>query len=195
MESCGERETAGCCGRMHTCRASSSWPPSRSHRPGPESDGLTRGRRGKLARPGLPLRPLFRECFAGVPLLRRHGTARTLPAPVEPWILLRDGRHGKIRKLARLARCARCWAHEKPRRLHLRHFGRMRIVLDARVALFATQNAVNTGCMFRGINRDAFAIARCHSRLAMAGQAALVLLERLWRLYLRSAVSVCRGAD
>lgn len=79
--------------------------------------------------------------------------------------------------------------------LNLGYFRGMRIVLDARVAIFATQNTVDAGCMLRGINRDAFAVARCHSCLAMAGQAALILLERLRRLYLRSAASVCRGAD
>jgi hypothetical protein len=63
------------------------------------------------------------------------------------------------------------------------------------VTIFAAQNTVDAGCMLRSINRNSFAIARCHARLAMASEAALVLLEGLWRLYLRSGTGVCRGSD
>jgi hypothetical protein len=52
------------------------------------------------------------------------------------------------------------------------------------VAFGATQNAVDAGRMFGGINRDALAARRRHSRPAVAGEAAFVLLERMGRFRL-----------
>ena len=80
------------------------------------------------------------------------------------------------------------------RALNPRHFGGVRIVLDVRVAVGAAQNAVHAGRMLGGIDRDAFAVARGHSRLTVAGQAAFVLLERLGRLRLCPGAGVCRRA-
>jgi hypothetical protein len=60
------------------------------------------------------------------------------------------------------------------RAANLRYFGRVRIVLDGRVAAGAAQNAMDAGRMLGGINRDVFAAARRHSRLAVTGQAAFV---------------------
>jgi hypothetical protein len=52
------------------------------------------------------------------------------------------------------------------------------------VAVGAAQSAVDAGRMFGGINRDALAVPRSHSRLAVAGEAAFILLERLGRFRL-----------
>lgn len=71
-------------------------------------------------------------------------------------------------------------------------FGGMRIVLDARVAVSTAQNAVHAGGVLGGIDRDAFAVARGHSRLTVASQAAFVLLEWLGRPHLCPGAGVCR---
>ena len=65
------------------------------------------------------------------------------------------------------------------RAFYLRYFGGVRIVLDACVAFSAAQNAVDTGRVLGGINRDAFPAVRLHSPLAVAGQATFVLPQRL----------------
>ena len=65
------------------------------------------------------------------------------------------------------------------RTLNLRHFVGMRKIFNGRVAVLAAQSAVDTGRMFRGINRNAFAGGRSHSRLAVTGKAAFILLQ--WR--------------
>ncbi len=91
---------------------------------------------------------------------------------------------GKVGSLIGVASCA----------LNTRHFRGVGTVLDVRVAIGAAQNAVHTGRMLGGIDRDAFAVARGHSRLTMASQAAFVLLKGLGRLHLCSGAGVCRGA-
>ena len=55
----------------------------------------------------------------------------------------------------------------------------MRIVLYGLVAVFAGQSTVNTSCVFAGINRNALAFVRGHSRLPVTGEAAFILLERM----------------
>ena len=62
---------------------------------------------------------------------------------------------------------------------NLRHFVGVWKVLDGCVAVVAAQSAVDAGHMLGGINRDAFAAGRRHSRLAVAGEAVFVLLERM----------------
>ena len=81
------------------------------------------------------------------------------------------------------------------RALNFRRFGGVRIVLDAGVAVFAAQNAVDAGRVLRRIKRDALAVTRRHSRLTMAGQATFVLFQRMGHLSLCSATGVCRDAD
>ena len=81
------------------------------------------------------------------------------------------------------------------RALNLRHFRRVRKILDGRVAIVAAQNAVDTGRMFGGINRDAFAAGRGHPRLAVAGQAAFILLQWMRRFRLGASPSRCQHAD
>jgi len=63
------------------------------------------------------------------------------------------------------------------RTLNLRHFVGVRKILNGRVAVVAAQSAVDTGCVPGGINRDAFAGGRRHSRLAVTGEAAFILLQ------------------
>lgn len=79
------------------------------------------------------------------------------------------------------------------RALNTRHFRGVRKVLDVRVAIGAAQNAMHTGSMLGGINRDAFSVARGHSRLTVASQAAFVLLKRLDGL--RLGPGVCRSIE
>ena len=75
------RETAGCCGRRRKCPADFSWLPSRPHRSKSESDAPVHGRRRNSVHPDRLPQPLVRVCFAGIPSLHRHDTARTSPAP------------------------------------------------------------------------------------------------------------------
>jgi hypothetical protein len=42
------------------------------------------------------------------------------------------------------------------RALNLRYFGGVRILFDGRMAILATQDSVNAGRMFGGIDRNAF---------------------------------------
>lgn len=79
-----------------------------------------------------------------------------------------------MRSLVGMASCA----------FYLRYFGGVRIILDDGVAVGATQNSVDAGGMPGGINRDALSLVGLHPRLAMAGQAAFVLLQRLRQLRL-----------
>jgi hypothetical protein len=81
------------------------------------------------------------------------------------------------------------------RALNLRNFGRVRIVLDGRVAVGAAQDTVHAGGVFTGVNRNALAAVRLHSRLAVAGKAAFILLERLNWLRLSFGSGICWGAD
>src|SRR5450432_4582243 len=92
---------------------------------------------------------------------------------------------GEVRGLAGVA----------SRAFYLRYFGGVRIVLDGAVAVGAAKNAVNAGCMLGGINRDALALVRGHSCLAVASQTTLVLLQRLRQLRLCPGTGVRRDAD
>jgi hypothetical protein len=62
------------------------------------------------------------------------------------------------------------------------HFGRVRVVLDGGVTIGAAQNSVDAGRVLCGVNRDALAAVGLHAWLAVAGEATLILLERLGRL-------------
>src|ERR1022692_1080901 len=78
---------------------------------------------------------------------------------------------------------------------NLGHFGGVRIVLDSRVAVGASQHTVHASRVLRGINRDALAAARGQSRLAVAGQAVFILLEGLGQRRLCPGMGMCRRAD
>ena len=52
---------------------------------------------------------------------------------------------------------------------------------------------MNTGCMFRGIDRDALAFFRGHPRLAVTGKAAFILFEGMRRFRLCARPRICRG--
>ena len=99
------------------------------------------GRTCRSAHPDRLPWPLVRGCFAGIPSLHRHGTARTLPAPSGPLRPPRGDRRGRIRQAASpSALCTLLGTWEAfvgvaSRAFHLRHFGGVRIVLDARVAV------------------------------------------------------------
>ncbi len=75
------------------------------------------------------------------------------------------------------------------------NLGRMRVILDRRMAIGAAQQAaVNAGRVLDRIHRDAFAIRARHSRLPVASQARFILLQRLGRTGLRfSPRSHCGG--
>ena len=60
---------------------------------------------------------------------------------------------------------------------NLDHFVGMREIFNGRVAVGAPQSTVNTGRMFGGIDRNAFAGCGRHSCLAVAGEAAFILLQ------------------
>ena len=66
----------------------------------------------------------------------------------------------------------------------LRNFVRVRKILDGRVAISTTHSAVHAGGMLGRVNRDAFATPRRHSGLAVTGEAAFILLQRLGRFWL-----------
>ena len=68
--------------------------------------------------------------------------------------------------------------------LHLGYFIRMKKIFDGGVAVGATQNAVPLAAMLARVNRNAFALGGDPSRLALAGEAGFVLLERMGRLRL-----------
>jgi hypothetical protein len=70
------------------------------------------------------------------------------------------------------------------RTLNLRHFVGMWKIFNGRVAVLAAQSAVDAGRMLRGFNRDAFAGGRSHSRLAVTGKAAFILLQWMGRFRL-----------
>ena len=179
------RETAGCCDKTHKCQADSSWPRLRPHRSRSESDAPAHGRTCRSVRPDQPAAAacpwiLCRNSFTSSAWHCAHFAERNL------------GRCSHLVVIA-VARFARCVAERAvhavghmgslvgvaSRAFYLCHFGGVRIVLDARVAVDAAQNAVDAGRVLRGINRDAFAAVRGHSRLAVAGEAAFILLERL----------------
>jgi len=75
------------------------------------------------------------------------------------------------------------------RTLNLRHFVGMWKISNGRVAVVAAQSAVDTGCVLRRINRDAFAGGRRHSRMAVTGEAAFILLQRMGRFRLGASPS------
>jgi hypothetical protein len=50
------------------------------------------------------------------------------------------------------------------------------------VTIGAAQNSVDAGRVLCGVNRDALAAVGLHAWLAVAGEATLILLERLGRL-------------
>ena len=109
------QELPDCCDRKRKCQANSSWPQAKPHRSRAESGARTRGKTRSSARPDRPPRPPVRVCFAGIPSLRRHGTARILPARSEPPQPLRADLHGRIGTLRRRACHECCWTHAKPR--------------------------------------------------------------------------------
>ena len=63
------------------------------------------------------------------------------------------------------------------RAFYLRYFHGVGVVLDTCVAISAAQDAVYAGCVFGGINRNAFPAVRLHACLAVAGETVFVLLE------------------
>ena len=81
------------------------------------------------------------------------------------------------------------------RALYPRHFGGMGIILERGMAVVAGQTAVDAGCMLCGINRNAFAAGRSHSRLAVTGKTSFVLLQRMGGQRLCSNPSRHRHAD
>lgn len=81
------------------------------------------------------------------------------------------------------------------RALHLNNFVGMRKILDRRVAVGAAQNTVDAGRMFGRIDRDAFAAARRHSRLGVAGETTFVLFEWLRRFRLCLNLTRNQSAD
>src|SRR5271165_472445 len=64
------------------------------------------------------------------------------------------------------------------RALNLGKFVGVGKFLDGGVTVGATQSAVYAGRMLAGIDRDAFAAAGRHARLAVAGEAGFILLQR-----------------
>jgi hypothetical protein len=63
--------------------------------------------------------------------------------------------------------------------LNPRDFVRMRIVLDAGMAILASQSPVNAGGMFCRIDGDILTAVGLHPRLPMTGETVFILRERL----------------
>jgi hypothetical protein len=68
--------------------------------------------------------------------------------------------------------------------LHFRDFCWMRILFDGGMAVGTAENPVDAGAVLGGIDGQALPAIRLHSRLAVTGQAAFILLERMRRLLL-----------
>lgn len=59
---------------------------------------------------------------------------------------------------------------------HFRDFGRVRKILDSRVAISAAQNPMRAGHVFRGTNGNIFPFLRLHPPLPVTREASFILL-------------------
>ena len=70
------------------------------------------------------------------------------------------------------------------RAFHFLNRSGVRKVLDCRMAVGATHDSMHAGSMFVRADRNILAAFRFHTCLAMTGEAGLILLEGLRRLFL-----------
>lgn len=86
---------------------------------------------------------------------------------------------GNVDRTVNTGRSVRGFVRMAGSALHFHSLGWMREVFDVGVTIGAPEDAMNTGCVLSGLDRDASASVGFHSGLAVASEAAFVLLERM----------------
>ena len=101
---------------------------------------------------------------------------------------LAEHRVNTFRSMCNLFRVARC-------ALYAGDPGRVRKIIDARVAVTAAQNSMHTHGMFFRADGDSSSFFRLHPRLAMAGEAWCVLFQGLGLCFWAPVARSARGTS